>query len=998
MGVFMERSLEMLIGIYGILKAGGAYVPLDPEYPPDRLAFMLQDAQVPVLLTQKRLAPKLLGHHPRVVCVDADWAIMAQESTENLSSGVTQTNVAYVIYTSGSTGRPKGVLNTHRGICNRLLWMQEAYPLTEADRVLHKTPFSFDVSVWELFWPLLVGAQLIVAQPGGHRDNAYLVNLIATQGITTLHFVPSMLQLFLEEHDVGRCQSLRRVMCSGEALPHELQARFFARLPKVELHNLYGPTEAAIDVTYWVCQPQSLLPVIPIGRPVANTQLYILDAHLQPVPICVPGELHIGGVQVARGYLNRPELTAEKFILDPFSTNPDARLYKTGDLARYWPDGNIEFLGRLDNQVKIRGFRVELGEIEAVLGQHPEVRENVATVREDSPGDKRLVAYIVPHQGRNPTTSALQRFLRERLPEYMVPAVFMPLQAMPLTPNGKLDRRALPVPAPSRPELEQGYEAPQTRLEQFLARLWCEVLKLDRVGIHDNFFDLGGDSIQGAIIINKLQQHLQDPLYIVALFNAPTVAAFATFLAANYGDAISHLLGLEAHPRLIPPQGVAALARERRVDASMLEQMRQLIVPLAPHAQDEERQREKNPQVIFILAPPRSGTTLLRVMLAGHPRLFAPAELHLLGFNTLGERRAAFSGKYSLWLEGAIRTVMQIQGCDADQAKRILARYEDQDMTTKQFYRVLQDWIAPQTLVDKSPLYALDLATLKRAECDSKDALYIHLVRHPYAMVRSFERYRMEQVLFMPEHPFSARELGELVWVISHQNIVEFLDGVPESRKYRMRFEELTHQPRAMMEQMCQKLCLEYHPDLIEPYKDKEKKMTDGIYAVSAPMGDTKFNDYQRIDPKIGEGWKEVMRDNFLGEVTWEWAERLGYERASRRAGVDEWRPLQAGQHAGSAHRPEAHTGGSSDEAEAPGGDMLGREHDSGTRTVASRPDLGDGAVKSAPLSFAQERLWFLDQLTPGTAAYNLPTAMRLRGALIPGGTRGEPRRDRAPA
>jgi hypothetical protein len=760
-----------------------------------------------------------------------------------------------------------------------LLWMQEAYQLTEADRVLHKTPFSFDVSVWELFWPLLVGARLIVARPGGHRDSAYLVNLIVSQGVTTLHFVPPMLQLFLEQPDVGRCHSLRRVMCSGEALPYPLQSRFFARLPTVELHNLYGPTEAAIDATHWACQPQTTLPVVPIGRPVANTQLYILDPHLRPVPIGVRGELHIGGVQVARGYLNRPELTAERFIPDPFSTRPGARLYKTGDWARYLPDGSIEFLGRIDNQVKVRGFRVELGEIEAVLGQHPEVRENVLTVREDPPGDKRLVAYVVPRQGRSPSTSAVQRFLRAQLPEYMVPAVFVRLQALPLTPNGKVDRRALPAPGPSRPELEQAFVGPQTRLERFLARLWCEVLKLERVGIHDNFFDLGGDSIHGAIFINKLQQHLQDPVYIVALFDSPTVAAFAAFLATNYGDAVSRLLGPEAHPRHIRTQGITALARERRVDAAMLEQMRQMIAPLAPHARGEEGQREKNPRVIFILAPPRSGTTLLRVMLAGHPQLFAPAELHLLGFNTLGERRAAFSGKYSLWLEGAVRAVMQIQACDADQAKRILARYEDRDMTTKQFYRLLQDWIAPQTLVDKSPLYALDLETLKRAECTFEDALYIHLVRHPYAMVRSFERYRLEQVFFMPKHPFSARQLGEVVWVISHQNIEEFLDGVPERRKYRMRFEDLTHQPRAVMEQMCQKLGLAYHPDLIEPYKDKEKKMTDGIYPVSAPMGDTKFNEYQRINPEIAEGWKEVTRDDFLGEVTWEWAERLGYER-----------------------------------------------------------------------------------------------------------------------
>ena len=481
--------------------------------------------------------------------------------------------------------------------------------------------------------------------------------------------------------------------------------------------------------------------------------------------------------------------------------------------------------------------------------------------------------------------SQLRRLLKERLPDYMVPAAFVLLDTLPLTPNGKVDRRALPAPGPSRPELEQAYVAPQTPLEQFLARLWCEVLKLDRVGIHDNFFDLGGDSIQGAIFINRLQQRLQEPLFIIPLFDSPTVAAFAAFLTTNYGEAVSRILGPEAHPRHVPPQGAAALARERRVDAAMLEQMRQLIVPLAPRVQGEEGQGEKNPRAIFILAPPRSGTTLLRVMLAGHPQLFAAAELQLLGFNTLGERRAAFSGKYSLWLEGTIRAVMQIHGCDADQAKRILEQYEDQDMTTKQFYRVLQNWIAPQTLVDKSPSYALDLETLKRAECDFEEALYIHLVRHPYAMVRSFERYRLEQVFFMPEHPFSARELGELVWVVSHQNIVEFLDGVPEERRYRMHFEELTRQPQAVMEQMCQKLGLEYHPDLIEPYKDKEKKMTDGIYAASAPMGDMKFNEYQGIDPKVAESWKEVMRDNFLGEVTWEWAERLGYERVGRQAG-----------------------------------------------------------------------------------------------------------------
>ncbi|MGD9065106.1 MAG: amino acid adenylation domain-containing protein, partial [Desulfobacterales bacterium] len=351
-GVFMERSLEMVISLYGILKAGGAYVPLDPEYPTDRIIFMIEDTEVSVLLTHERLAEKLSktqnsvskSQKQKLICLDSEWTTVSQESPVNPANDATAENLAYVIYTSGSTGQPKGVMNEHRGICNRLLWMQDAYSLTAEDRVLQKTPFSFDVSVWEFFWPLLFGARLVVAKPGGHKDCGYLVQLIVEQKITTIHFVPSMLQAFLLDENIETCQSLNRVICSGEALPYALQERFFARL-EAELHNLYGPTEAAVDVTYWACQRESELTTVPIGLPVANTQLYLLDSQLQPVPIGMPGELHIGGVQVARGYFNRPGLTAEKFISDPFNTDPDARLYKTGDLARYLPDGNLVYLG-----------------------------------------------------------------------------------------------------------------------------------------------------------------------------------------------------------------------------------------------------------------------------------------------------------------------------------------------------------------------------------------------------------------------------------------------------------------------------------------------------------------------------------------------------------------------------------------------------------------------------------------------------------------------------
>ena len=390
--------------------------------------------------------------------LDPSWAAYAGEAGEDLDAVGTPADLAYVIFTSGSTGRPKGAMNTHRGICNRLLWMQQQYGLGRDDRVLQKTPFSFDVSVWEFFWPLMTGARLVIALPEGHKDSGYLVRLIRERSITTLHFVPSMMRVFLEEEGVEACGSLRRVICSGEALPHELQERCFTRLPWVELHNLYGPTEAAVDVTYWACRPGDERWTVPIGRPVWNTEIYVLDGELEPVPLGVPGELYIGGVQVGRGYAGRPDLTAERFVPDPFSKTPGARLYRTGDLVRHLPDGAIEYLGRLDYQVKIRGQRIELGEIEATLDRHAGVRQSVVVAQAQA-GDQRLVAYVVPQQ-EAPSSEELKQHLLRTLPQYMVPSIFVFLQALPLTPSGKVDRKQLPVPDRSAPQRIAHPEAP----------------------------------------------------------------------------------------------------------------------------------------------------------------------------------------------------------------------------------------------------------------------------------------------------------------------------------------------------------------------------------------------------------------------------------------------------------------------------------------------------------------------------------------------------------
>jgi non-ribosomal peptide synthetase component F/acyl carrier protein len=649
-GICLERSLEMVIGLLGILKAGGAYVPLDPSYPEERLAYMLADARIEVLVTQERWlvaggGSRVTSDQLTTICLDTEWdTITSHQPPATRYQLPTPDSLIYIIYTSGSTGQPKGAMNSHRGLYNRLLWMQDAYHLTEADRVLQKTPFSFDVSGWEFFWPLITGATLVIARPGGHQDSQYLAQLITQEQITTLHFVPSMLQIFLEEPSVAQCHSLQRVICSGEALPVEVVERFYkvmkgqaktpnsSQIPEAErrgqnptpkgqgprvkgqkdnqqsqrdfqseiinqhsashqppatnnqppaLHNLYGPTEAAIDVTYWACVPGAERHSIPIGRPIANTQIYILDAQMQPTPIGVPGELYIGGVGLGRGYFQRPELTAEKFVPNPFAGIADEgrktkdessflrpssfvlRLYKTGDLARYLPDGNIEFLGRLDHQVKVRGFRIELGEIEAALARHPAVREVVVVARETARanGDKQLVAYLSLHASQSVTTSELRSFLQKSLPEYMLPGAFVFLEALPLNPNGKVDRRQLPDPGAARPELERPWVAPRTPVEEELAGIWRELLKVERVGVYDNFFELGGHSLLLIQLASRLRSRFQIELPLRLLFDMPTLDELTTVIAANQikGQDAAEVDQLIAELEQLSPEEVQAM-------------------------------------------------------------------------------------------------------------------------------------------------------------------------------------------------------------------------------------------------------------------------------------------------------------------------------------------------------------------------------------------------------------------------------------------------------
>ncbi|HEU4456088.1 MAG TPA: amino acid adenylation domain-containing protein, partial [Longimicrobium sp.] len=533
-GICVERSVEMVVGLLGILKAGGAYVPLDASYPVERLRNMVEDSAPAVLLThppQAATAAALsAGSAIPVLDLTRDEAWAHRPETNPGRDGLGPRNLAHVLFTSGSTGRPKGVMLEHGSLVNRLAWMQDRYGMTPDEALLQKTPFSFDVSFWEFFWPLMVGARLVMARPGGHRDPAYLVEVIRREGITTAHFVPSMLPLFLEHPDAGRCTGLRRVPVSGEAVSAALVRHFHERLPGVGMYNQYGPTESG-EVTEWACDPGAER--VSIGRAIHNSAVYVLDRAGEPVPVGVAGELFIGGVAVARGYLGRPRLTAERFVPDPFG-EPGARMYRTGDLCRWVEvrgcesakvrksggdddsrEGDtlalshsrtlaLEYLGRTDFQVKVRGFRVEPGEIEARLAAHPGVREAVALALDDGAGGKRLVAYFV---GEALEGEALRAHLSEQLPEYMVPAAFVRLEALPLNPNGKLDRGALPAPGADA-FAARAFEAPLGETEVALAEIWAELLGIERIGRRDDFFALGGHSLLAVRVVSRVRQAL----------------------------------------------------------------------------------------------------------------------------------------------------------------------------------------------------------------------------------------------------------------------------------------------------------------------------------------------------------------------------------------------------------------------------------------------------------------------------------------------------------
>jgi amino acid adenylation domain-containing protein len=876
-GICLERTALLPAAILGVLKAGCAYVPIDLAYPSERIAYILNDADVQIMLTEQSLLAQLpSGDNFTALALDASESPLTTFSDKNPGIIIQPHQLAYVLYTSGSTGNPKGVMISHHNVTRLFSATDHWFGFNENDVWTMFHSFAFDFSVWEMWGALLYGGCVVVVPYHLTRSPEAFLKLLVSEKVTVLNQTPSAFQQLIaadRQFSNPADLALRYVIFGGEKLHFQMLQPWMDRYGDLnpQLINMYGITETTVHVTYRpvtkadLQQDNGSL----IGQPIPDLEILLLDDHLQPVPDGQPGEICVAGDGVARGYWKRETLTAERFV--PHPTDPQrGKIYRSGDLARRLPNGDLEYLGRKDFQVKIRGFRIELGEIEARLLQHPQITAAVVLAKAHPvSGEQRLVAYLVTAAPVN--VSDLREFLGKTLPDYMIPSAFVMLDALPLTANGKVDRAALPEPAKSRPNLNTPYLAPRNRTERYLCNIWQEVLGIEQIGIRDAFFELGGTSLQAGQFVARLYRDLGEEVFVVTLFEKPTIEQFAAMLEKEYQSALKRYFDGDK-----PAPAKQQNAERHIITPETIRQMHDIIPTVTlrsdPHA-------SPNPPAMFILAPPRSGTTLFRTMLAGHPGLFAASELQLLMFNDLLERRNAFSGKWQVWLEGTIRAIMEIKKVDADTARAMMAEFEEQKMTTKAFYRQLQSWLNGRMLVDKTPQYALDLQCLYKAEREFENARYVHLIRHPYAAIRSFESVHMHQIMYLKEHHFPELLLGELIWLVSHQNIMKFLDTVPQERKLAIWYEDLVRNPEQTVQNMCRHFGIDYHPDMANPYKDMHKRMVDGIYKDSRPMGDLRMLAQQKVNPKLADRWRGVLTDNFLSEQTWDIASRLGYER-----------------------------------------------------------------------------------------------------------------------
>ena len=928
--LFMERSIDLLISTLAILKVGAIYVPLDPSYPLERLQFMVDDVQAKLLLTQSTLKESVSKFNTQLLFLNEETDNLLEEKSNNINIEITSEDLAYIMYTSGSTGNPKGVTVPHKAI-NRLVINTNYVEISENDKIAQIANTSFDAATFEIWGALLNGAEIIVLDKEIVLNPKTFIEELVTNEISIMFLTTALFNQVVNEFPEA-FKSIKSLLVGGEEIDTQTVKVCINGKPPQNLLNVYGPTEnTTFSIFHLIQKNNENDNTIPIGKSVSNTTSYVFDEHKTPVPIGVPGELYLGGDGLSKGYYNRNDITKKAFIKNPFDRTNSSILYKTGDLVRYNEEGNIEFIGRIDNQVKLRGFRIELGEIETAIKAIPNIKDTVVLVIGDSSIDKQLISFLVPKDNEEIIIEELSSKLSKKLPAYMVPKKFIKIDAIPLTPNGKVDKKEITLLQGDEMIDEKIFVEPRNNFEKYLAEVWQEILKVKKISIHDSFFDLGGNSLQAAVLINRVQKELDVEIQVQSIFLAPTISDFATYAQEYFSDLISEKFN-------DIPQNVDLELKIEESDIlseSKINEFNNIIIPLAPLASNIKK---KNSRAIFILSPPRSGSTLLRVMLEGHDKLFSPPELDLLSFNTLQERKEKLSGDHSLWLEATIRAIMELKNCSSDEAEKIMDRFEKENMSVKEFYGELQGLAGNKLLVDKTPTYALDKKILERAEDYFENPLYIHLTRNPYASIYSFIEAKLDKNFFRYKNPFSRRELASLIWLTCHKNTLEFLENVPQERQIRISFEDLVLNPEPMMKSLSDFLGLQYDDKLINPYDGT--RMTDAIDKNTQMVGDFKFYLRKKIDSNVVNRWKNFHKENFLCNESIKIAKQLNYSLTEEKISNIDRKTFRY----------------------------------STIKKISRDINL--------PLSYAQQRLWFLDQLEPGKATYNIPGVVELKGNL----------------
>ncbi|MCP5063934.1 MAG: amino acid adenylation domain-containing protein [Ignavibacteriae bacterium] len=932
-GLYIEPSIEMIIGILAILKASASYLPLDPKFPKERIVLMTQNTNVDSILYKNQLSTQIKSLDLLEVNIDIESKLFESRDTENPNLESNLYAAAYIIFTSGSTGLPKGVVCNHLGVINLLNDFHSRKKLSIGFKQSLWTTFNFDVSVYEIFYPLLFGGELNIIPDEIRILDEKLFAWLSNRKIESTYLPPFMLDSFSDwlENKLNT-SSLNKILVGVEPIKLKILASIKQKISSVYIINGYGPSETTICSTaYDINTSDDSNDITPIGMPISNTKVFILDNQLNIVPQGVVGELFISSIGISQGYFNKPKLTAEKFIPNLFSEIEGDRLYSTGDLVRLSEEGALNYIGRVDNQVKIRGYRIELGEIESNLKEISFIKDAAVVVLGEKALEKTITAFLVLKPDEKFSKNLVTAKLATVLPNYMLPNSYSILSKIPLTPNGKVDKKSLILLNVDEQIEERKIVAPRNKFEEYLSGVWQEILKVEKVSIHDSFFDLGGNSLQAAVLINRVQKELGVEIQVQSIFLAPTISDFSTYAQEYFSDLISEKFN-------DIPQNIdleLKIEKTEILTESKINEFNKIIIPIIPRVSKTEK---KNSRAIFILSPPRSGSTLLRVMLEGHDKLFSPPELDLLSFNTLNERKEKLSGDYSLWLEATVRAIMELKNCSSDEAEKIMDGFEKENMSVKDFYGELQEWAGDRIIVDKTPTYALDKKVLNRAEEYFENPLYIHLTRNPYASTYSFIEAKLDKNFFRYKNSFSRRELASLIWLTCHKNTLEFLEKVPEERQIRISFEDLVLNPEPIMKDLSDFLGLEYDEKLINPYDGT--RMTDAIDKNSQMVGDFKFYLRNKIDPNVVNRWKNFHKENFLCEQSIKIAKQLNYNLTEEKICNVDRKTFRY----------------------------------SSIKKISRDSEI--------PLSYAQQRLWFLDQLEPGKATYNIPGVVELKGNL----------------